>query len=45
MMAARAPAAMALMTLLEKVSVPRSINAMLLLTATGKSVGFPSPQA
>src|SRR5437867_785523 len=39
MMAANAPAAMALATLSEKNNVPRLINAMLPLTAGGKLVG------
>ena len=43
MTAARAPAAMALATLFEKVRVPRAISAMLLRTADGKSVGYPQP--
>ena len=42
--AARAPAVMALDTLAEKVRVPRAISAMLLRTAAGKFVEYPSPQ-
>jgi hypothetical protein len=36
---------MALAIFAEKVSVPRLMSAMLLLTAAGNSDGLPSPQA